>query len=33
MDVEIIDTNSDNILEYGICGYKNIKHEGLRGYD
>jgi len=30
MDVEIIDTNSDNILEYGVCGYKNIKHEGLR---
>ena len=26
--VEIIDTNSGNILEYGICGYKNIKREG-----
>lgn len=30
MAVEIIDTNLDNILEYGICSYKNIKHEGLR---
>jgi len=30
MVVEIIDTNLDNILEYGICSYKNIKHEGLR---
>jgi GNAT superfamily N-acetyltransferase len=27
--VEIIDTNSDNILEYGVCGYKNIKREGF----
>jgi GNAT superfamily N-acetyltransferase len=27
-DVEIIDTNADNILEYGVCGYKNIKKEG-----
>jgi GNAT superfamily N-acetyltransferase len=30
MTVEIIDTNLDNILEYGICGFKNIKQEGLR---
>ena len=30
MAVNIIDTNLDNILDYGICGYKNIKHEGLR---
>ena len=30
MAVEIIDTNLDNILKYGICGYKNVKHEGLR---
>jgi GNAT superfamily N-acetyltransferase len=30
MAVEIVDTNLDNILEYGACGYKNIKHEGLR---
>jgi len=27
-DIEIIDTNSDNILEYGICGYKDIKRAG-----
>ena len=26
--IQIIDTNSDNILEYGICGYKNIKRPG-----
>ena len=26
--IEIIDTNADNILEYGVCGYKNIKREG-----
>ena len=25
----MIDTNMDNILEYGICGYKNIKREGF----
>lgn len=30
MAIKIIDTNLDNILEYGICGYKNIKNEGLR---
>jgi len=30
MVVEIIDTNLNNILDYGICGYKNIKHEGLK---
>ena len=30
MAVEIVDTNLDNILTYGICGYKNIKHAGLR---
>jgi len=28
MDVEIIDTHGDNILEYGICGYKDIKRAG-----
>jgi hypothetical protein len=28
--VEIIDTNIHNIMEYGICGYKNMKHEELR---
>jgi hypothetical protein len=26
--VEIIDTNLDNILNYGICGYKNINRAG-----
>ncbi|KPL07731.1 acetyltransferase [bacterium SM23_57] len=26
--VEVIDTNIDNIHEYGICGYKNLKREG-----
>ena len=30
MDVKIVDTNLDNILEYGVCGYKNIKNEGLK---
>jgi hypothetical protein len=30
MAVKIVDTNSDNILEFGICGYRNIKQEGLR---
>jgi len=28
--VEIIDTNADNISEYGFCGYKNIKQEGYK---
>ena len=27
--IEIVDTNTDNILEYGVCGYKNIKREGF----
>ena len=26
--IEIVDTNADNILEYGVCGYKNIKRAG-----
>lgn len=26
--IEITNTDSDNILEYGVCGYKNIKREG-----
>ena len=26
--MEIVDTNVDNILEYGVCGYKNIKRAG-----
>ncbi|MBW1674190.1 MAG: GNAT family N-acetyltransferase, partial [Deltaproteobacteria bacterium] len=28
MVVEIVDTNADNILEYGVCGYKDIKRPG-----
>ena len=28
MTVEIIDTNADNILKYGICGYKDIRRAG-----
>ncbi len=28
-EIEIIDTNNDNILKYGICGYKNIKRAGF----
>jgi L-amino acid N-acyltransferase YncA len=27
--VHIVDTNSDNILEYGICGYKSMKRAGF----
>jgi hypothetical protein len=27
--IEIIDTNSENILELGVCGYKNIKTPGF----
>ena len=27
-EFEIIDTNADNILEYGVCGYKDIKRAG-----
>ena len=30
MSVKIVDTKLDNILEYGVCGYKNIKNEGLK---
>jgi len=30
MSVAIVDTNLDNILDYGLCGYKELKHEGLR---
>jgi len=26
--IEIIDTNSENILKYGVCGYKDIKRAG-----
>ncbi len=28
--IAVIDTNADNILEYGICGYKNIKRAGYK---
>ena len=28
-DFSIIDTNNENILEYGVCGYKNIKRAGF----
>jgi len=28
MPVGIIDTNADNILKYGVCGYKDIRKEG-----
>jgi len=27
-DIEIIDTNANNILEYGVCGYKDIRRAG-----
>ncbi len=27
--VEIVDTNADNILRYGICGYSNVKKPGF----
>jgi hypothetical protein len=30
MSVKIVDTNLDNVLEYGVCGYKNIKNKGLK---
>ena len=26
--IEIIDTNADNILDYGVCGYKSMKRAG-----
>jgi len=28
--IEIIDTNEDNICDFGFCGYKNIKQEGYK---
>lgn len=28
-EIEIIDTNADNILECGVCGYKSIKRAGF----
>ena len=27
--IEIVDTNADNILKYGICGYSNVKRPGF----
>ena len=27
-EISIIDTNSENILEYGVCGYKDLKRPG-----
>ena len=30
-DIEIIDLTPDNIADYGVCGYKNVKkHRELR---
>ncbi|NIM60021.1 MAG: GNAT family N-acetyltransferase [Candidatus Aminicenantes bacterium] len=29
-EIEIIDTNVDNIYDYGFCGIKNIKQEGYK---
>ncbi len=28
-EVQIIDTSMDNILDFGVCGYKSIKREGF----
>lgn len=28
MTVEVIDTNAENILQFGVCGYKDIKRVG-----
>jgi len=28
MPAKIIDTNIDNVLEYGVCGYKDLKRAG-----
>jgi GNAT superfamily N-acetyltransferase len=28
-DVQVVDTNADNILEYGVCGSRNIKNAGF----
>jgi hypothetical protein len=28
MAIEIIDTKAENILQYGLCGYKDIKRAG-----
>jgi GNAT superfamily N-acetyltransferase len=26
--IEVVDTNADNILKYGICGYSNVRRPG-----
>jgi len=28
-EIKIIDITPDNILEYGVCGYKSLKKEGF----
>jgi len=28
-DIEIIDTNYENVLNYGVCGYRNVKRPGF----
>ncbi|WGM89978.1 MAG: YoaP domain-containing protein [Candidatus Bathyarchaeum tardum] len=30
MGVKLIDITLDNVCEYGVCGYKNIKNKGLQ---
>jgi GNAT superfamily N-acetyltransferase len=29
-EIEVIETNADNICDYGFCGIKNIKQEGYK---
>jgi L-amino acid N-acyltransferase YncA len=29
-NIRIVDTNAENIHEYGMCGYKNLKYEGYK---
>ncbi|MGB7061400.1 MAG: YoaP domain-containing protein [Candidatus Zixiibacteriota bacterium] len=28
--IQVVDTNADNICDYSLCGYKNIKQEGYK---
>jgi len=28
-DIKIVDTNAENILDFGVCGYKSIKRPGF----
>jgi len=30
MSVKLVDITLDNVCEYGVCGYKNIKNKGLQ---